>query len=825
MPQQNEDEEEEEETDTSEHIKNEIKQHEITEKRNKLHVSSINEIQDEKIKNTKRTKTFKRSNVIDATDAGRDERKYLIPKKNMICVSFIQIYSNGMMPSCSKYTKFDPLESYHATNDFQVTNDLKHGVGGVFEKKQNDNRARVERWMKNVKHWSFEINVSEICHLYNIDGKDVQVLKIDESSNIGTFISVIWCCNRNIIFPDLNLLCNLRENFHKPFNKSQSEMRFCKKIFNNLISVMKYLHHKKCYPRSCYFMNYKLPIVIFSSINVSLNLSYVINFKEILNFTKTIRFINVINLSLCSLIISNNTNFYINLYYTFYCDSDYFSDNLLSNINLSIISATTKYSIISLRKSFFQKFIIALFLIIYFYILSCVLFISKPSRNFNQCFKIYLFFCFHLMCSIFFIHETHSCVISKESRRNSASCIIHTLEINLSVSRECCTLYPTFVFKLLTILFSDMASNSISLSLWTLKNILLEQKIELMKYMNLKNNGEISPLFFPWETLSASLLYSMEDRITNPFYLCCSIQMELSNMTSIPLEIYPLRSRYYYKVKYYPFNAQCTTHSSEENESDFSHYDENNDNIEYVTKQESSEPSKETQKCVTNVEEKKTYRIRCKENHDKHVPHMKIIRYDSSIVENTLKNEINKRSQKNKTIENNSFDVEKQRRSRRKAERLIEKNQSTLKPFHVNFSVVNTLNAPNKIENNALSRLTNPKRTFLSNLMLIQIVLSMLPATLADEVLVSIKDSAFNTTTVPDVSTVSANASFIPWERNICDDYYRKHQQIVTGRSQDIALNLSHPQFLTSDGVHPGVTYQGKRAKTCAPFYCKYYFD
>ncbi|KAL1451073.1 hypothetical protein WDU94_003367 [Cyamophila willieti] len=104
------------------------------------------------------------------------------------------------------------------------------------------------------------------------------------------------------------------------------------------------------------------------------------------------------------------------------------------------------------------------------------------------------------------------------------------------------------------------------------------------------------------------------------------------------------------------------------------------------------------------------------------------------------------------------------------------------------------------------------------NLILFHIFLTtvFIKPTLADDLLVTANHpdnltTSTSSTTVDEVTVGMdrANVSFIPWERNICDDYYRKHQQIVTGRSTDISLNLTHPLFRTTNGIHPGVTYQG----------------
>uniref|UniRef100_A0A8D8UV33 Cubilin n=1 Tax=Cacopsylla melanoneura TaxID=428564 RepID=A0A8D8UV33_9HEMI len=109
-----------------------------------------------------------------------------------------------------------------------------------------------------------------------------------------------------------------------------------------------------------------------------------------------------------------------------------------------------------------------------------------------------------------------------------------------------------------------------------------------------------------------------------------------------------------------------------------------------------------------------------------------------------------------------------------------------------------------------------------SNLIIFHIFLTtiFIKPTLANDLMVTVSHpdnlttTSTSSTTVKDEVTVKdtltdrTNMSFIPWERNICDDYYRKHQQIVTGRSTDISLNLTHPLFRTTNGIHPGVTYQ-----------------
>lgn len=833
MPQQNEDEEEEEEkeAESGEHIKNEIKQHEIPEKRNKLHVRSItaDEIQDEKIKIREGTKTFKRSNVIDAR---KDERKYSTPrKKNIICVYFIQIYSNAMMPSCSKYIKFDPLESHHDTNDFHDRNDFKRGVRGtdISERKQNDNPGSVDRCMKNVdKNWRIILTATEYCNECDYDGKYVHNFENDETFNITNILEVIYYNDQKGVIADLYVPCDLSkqcEQLNKPFIDSK-EYYFLNGIclFHGIIKILmseiiSKLHEKCKYSRNSYFNNIKLLILNFSSINLFLKFSHIINFKEILNFTKNISFI-IINSSHFFLIISNYTNFNIILYYTCYCDSDYFSDNLLSNINFNPISATSKYSITSGTMTFFPVFI-PLLLINCFYISVFVRIISKPTGKSNQCFKIHPSYPHYLLtCLILYdIHKalvTAFCFFSKQIERNPTSCIIHRIEINWDVSRVCCTLlFPMFVFtKVLTILFSNiMTSNSISISLWKMKrNVFFKQKIELMKYMNLKNNVEISPLFFP----PNSSLYSV-DRITTPCY--CSTLMEFPNITFVPLtpsQIFYLHHswHYYDDMKHFPYYAQFTTYSSRKNESDYSQVTDekysNLDNTVYVTVQEgSAHRYTGNHECVSNAQESKTYRRQCKSYQNFTL----IKRVEEKIYtvkcENKIKN----------TTEENLFQLGKLKKGRRKNELFDSDDHRIGKPFDVQpiknkHSIqTSTIDQLHRTVNfNTPSKVIKTVRTLMSNLMLFQFLFSMLPIpTFANEM---VDIGRLNTTTmVPDpvtsVTTIS-NASFIPWERNICDDYYGKHQQIVTGRSQDISLNLTHPMFLTTNGIHPGVTYQGK---------------
>ncbi|KAI5718724.1 hypothetical protein M8J77_025892 [Diaphorina citri] len=120
-----------------------------------------------------------------------------------------------------------------------------------------------------------------------------------------------------------------------------------------------------------------------------------------------------------------------------------------------------------------------------------------------------------------------------------------------------------------------------------------------------------------------------------------------------------------------------------------------------------------------------------------------------------------------------------------------------------------------KSEANRVSNLIKNMLTLLSNLIFLQIFFStlLMKSALGSDMVTSAGGNASTTTSSPVVETTEkANTSYIPWERNICDDYYRKHQQIVTGRATDISLNLTHPLFLTTNGIHPGVTYQGKQS-------------
>ncbi|KAI5695319.1 hypothetical protein M8J75_014518 [Diaphorina citri] len=122
-----------------------------------------------------------------------------------------------------------------------------------------------------------------------------------------------------------------------------------------------------------------------------------------------------------------------------------------------------------------------------------------------------------------------------------------------------------------------------------------------------------------------------------------------------------------------------------------------------------------------------------------------------------------------------------------------------------------------KSEANRVSNLIKNMLTLLSNLIFLQIFFStlLMKSALGSDMVTSAGGNASTTTSSPVVETTEkANTSYIPWERNICDDYYRKHQQIVTGRATDISLNLTHPLFLTTNGIHPGVTYQDQAHET-----------